>query len=200
MQLETIVQVQQRSRPLSSRAISEILECDPCPPQDQLLAVVKALGGDTAMFRQLWNDIYAEPATSPLEPPVQRGACVGRFTSPQPDATVGTRIRVGGLVRDVPNRHHVWIAHQVDPGGLFWPKDFEVVLDGNGHFERYVYEGSGRRNLHLLLLLTSQAGHTQLTEWATECKRSRSYPGVPPSPDWYLELDRITVRHYPSSP
>ena len=188
-----------RERAWSPATVDRILKCDPCPKLDQLLAVVSVLAGDEAEFRQLWNDIHGLRSGRPREQPVERGQCIGQLTSPLADATVGTRTRVEGVVQALPQRHHVWIAHQVDPGGLFWAKDFEVILDGDGRFERTVYEGGSARDFLVLLLLTSEAGHAQLTEWMTECSRSGSYPGIPPAPSRFVELDRVAVRFDPSA-
>ena len=131
------------------------------------------------------------------ELPVERGRCTGRLTSPHAGTTVGTEIRVEGTVHAVPPRHHIWIAHQ-DQRGLFWAKDFEVVLDDDGHFERVVNEDGSSREFAVLLLLTSPAGHIQLANWMAECSRSDSYPGIPPSPDRFHILDRVEVHFDPS--
>ena len=52
------------------------------------------------------------------------------------------------------------IAHQMIRVDCL-PKDYEVIPDGDGHFERHVYEGGSSRDFFVLLLLTSEAGHAQ---------------------------------------
>ena len=147
-----------------------------------------------AGFHRLWNDIHGVGQPSQLpELPVQRGQCVGRLTSPEPGATVDAEIRVEGFVHAVPPGHHIWIAHQ-DRRGLFWAKEFEVTLDDDGHFERYVAEGGSSPGLMVLLLLASESGHAQLVDWIAESSRSGRYPGIPPSPTRFYVLDQVEIR------
>jgi hypothetical protein len=181
----------------SPATVNRILKCEPFPSRDQLLAVVEVLNGDRAAFRRLWNDV-AGVTGEPTEPLVQHGQCVGNLSSPANGDVVGKRIRVTGVVQAIPPQQNVWIAHQ-DQRGLFWAKDFEVVLDDDGHFERIVYEGGSSREFAVLLLLTSPAGHVQLANWMAEGSRSGSYPGIPPSPDRFHILDRVEVHFDPST-
>jgi hypothetical protein len=111
---------------------------------------------------------------------------------------VGTEIVVKGVVDAAPEKHHIWIAHQ-ERQGLFWAKDFEVAPDDDGHFERIVYEGGSLRELTLLLLLASEAGHKQLANWMAECSRSGSYPGIPPDRSRFVPLDKVAVHFDPSA-
>ena len=106
---------------------------------------------------------------------------------------MGREIRVQGVARGIPARHHVWIAHQ-DRRGLFWPKDFEVVPDSVGRFERIVYEGGTLNEFTLQLLLTSRTGHEQMANWVAECSRSGIYPGIQPAPTLFHVLDSITLK------
>jgi hypothetical protein len=89
------------------------------------------------------------------------------------------------------------VAH-ADKRGLFWPKDFEVVPEADGRFQRLVYEGGSGGDVVILLLLASAAGHVQLTERMAECSRTGRYPGIPPEPARFAELNRVRVRHDPT--
>lgn len=192
--LDTIVTaLKLRKTPLSRDTVARILKCERLPSREQLLAVVEVLGGNRARFQRLWNDI-AGVTGEPTEPPVQPGQCEGRLSSPASGDVVGKRIRVTGVVQAIPPRHHAWIAHQVDPGGLFWAKDFEVAPDSEGHFERYVYEGGSAEEFSVLLLLVSEAGHTQLANWMADGR----FPGIPPDHNRFYELDQVRVRFDPA--
>jgi hypothetical protein len=81
---------------------------------------------------------------------------------------VGRKIQVEGVVQRIPIQHHVWIAHEVDPGGFFWVKDFEVRPDPEGRFRRHVSEGGSPEEFSILLVLTTQLGHKQFTDWIKE--------------------------------
>jgi hypothetical protein len=175
--------------PVSHTTIDRYLKGETPPKLAVLLEIVAVLRGNRAKFRRLWDAMYR-----PTEQRVERGDCVGRLESPKPDTAVGSPFRVDGVVHAIPTRHHVWIALQIDPGGLIWPKDYEVIPDGDGHFERHVYEGGSSRDFFVLLLLTSEAGDTQLDNGMKEGSRSGHYPGVPPSATTFLELDRVEVR------
>jgi hypothetical protein len=177
----------------SRATVGRILKCERLPSRDQLLAVVEVLKGDRAVFLRLWNDIAGVTA-EPTEPTVQPGQCEGHLNSPASGDVIGKRIRVTGVVQAIPPQHHVWIAHQVDPGGLFWAKDFEVALDDEGHFERYVYEGGSAEEFSVLLLLVSEAGHNQLVNWMADGR----FPGIPPNRNRFHELDRVQVGFDPT--
>ncbi|MGW4059718.1 hypothetical protein ACWEGE_15640 [Amycolatopsis sp. NPDC004747] len=125
---------------------------------------------------------------------VQSSVCTGRIDSPAGGAVVEQRIRVTGVVEDVPPEHHVWIAHGVDPGGLFWPKGFELTFDNEGRFERHVYEGGKSKEFMIVLLLATKEGHAQLMSWMERSNQTGSYPGIPPSQGLYVELDCVAVR------
>jgi hypothetical protein len=196
--LETVIRVQQSRRPIGRTRINQILKCDPCPSKEELLAVVKALNGDEEWFAQLWNDIHdIRIDRPPQEQPVEPGECTGSLTAPETGSTVGKEIHVEGVVHGVPERHHVWIAHQ-DRRGLFWAKDFEVTPARDGHFERIVYEGGTLRSFAVLLLLASEAGHRQLNGWMDECKRAGSWPGIPPASNRFHVLDSVTLQFDPT--
>jgi len=124
----------------------------------------------------------------------ERGQCVGRLTSPEAGATVGRGIQVEGIVEAIPMQHHVWIAHQIDAGGLFWAKDVEVRPDAEGRFQRTVFEGGSPKEFSILLLLASEVGHVQLSEWMKEGR----FSGTPQDPDLFVELDRVLVHFDPS--
>jgi hypothetical protein len=175
--------------PVSHTTVDRYIKGENVPKLGALLEIVAALHGDRAKFRLLWEAMY-----KPTEQRVERGDCVGRLESPEPGTTVGSPFRVDGVVRALPTRHHAWLALQIDPGGLIWPKDYEVIPDGDGHFERHVHEGGSSRELFVLLMLTSEAGHAQLDSWMKEGSRSGHYPGIPPSRTTLLELDRVSVR------
>jgi hypothetical protein len=163
---------------------------------------VAVLNGDRTKFDQLWYEAYGLAADvndgTAREQPVRAGGCTGALTAPIPGGTVGSEIRVEGLVRGVPARHHIWITHQ-DRRGLFWAKDFEVVPDSDGHFERIVYEGGTLRQFALQLVLTSEAGHQQLVDWISECSRTGVYPGMQPAPARFHVLDSVALNFDPSS-
>jgi hypothetical protein len=198
-ELETVIKVQQARRPIGRTKINQILNCDPCPSRkEDLLAVVKALNGDEEWFEQLWNEMHdIRIDKSPPEQPVEPGECTGNLTAPEAGSTVGEEIQVGGVVQNVPERHHVWIAHR-DRRGLFWAKDFEVTPERDGRFERLVYEGGELRSFTLLLLLASEAGHRQLNGWMAECSRARSWPGIPPAPTRFHVLDSVVLQFDPT--
>jgi len=196
--LETVIKVQQARRPIGRTKISQILNCDPCPSKEELLTVVKALNGDEEWFAQLWNEMHdIKIDRQHPERPVEPGECSGSVTAPADGSTVGTEIQVEGVIRNLPERHHIWIAHQ-DRRGLFWAKDFEVIPDHDGGFERLVYEGGELRSFALLLLLASEAGHRQLNGWMAECSRAKSWPGIPPSPSRFHVLDSVALRFDPT--
>jgi hypothetical protein len=196
--LETVIAIQQARRPIGRTKINQILNCDPCPSKSDLLAVVKALNGDEEWFGRLHDAIHGMEPNRPLpEPSVEPGECSGTLTAPAADSTVGKEIQVEGVVRNLPERHHIWIAHQ-DRRGLFWGKDFEVTPGPDGRFERLVHEGGELRSFTLLLLLTSEPGHRQLTSWMTECARAKSWPGIPPAPNRFHILDRVPLRFDPT--
>ncbi len=174
-------------------SVAKILNCDPCPELDDLLAVVNVLGGDEKWFEQLWKETHGYRG-GPGALRVDVGQCTGRLTSPEAGVTVGKKIRVEGVVHAMPVQHHVWIAHQVDPGGLFWAKDFEVTPDSEGRFQRAVYEGGSPTEFSILLLLASEVGHVQLSEWMKEGR----FPGIPPNRNRFHELDRVRVRFDPT--
>ena len=193
-QLASTVQMRNPGVPgWSPATVNRILNCEPFPRCDQVLAVVDALNGDRAAFLRLWNDINGVTG-DPAEPPVQPGQCEGHLSSPASGDVTGKRIRVTGTVQGIPPRHQVWIAHQVDPGGLFWAKDFEVTPDGEGRFERYVYEGGSAEEFSVLLLLVSEAGHNQLANWMADGR----FAGIPPNRNRFHELDRVQVRFDPT--
>jgi hypothetical protein len=193
-----VIKVQQARRPIGRTKISQILNCDPHPSKEEMLTVVKALNGDEEWFAQLWNDMHDIRIDRPLpEQSVEPGECSGSVTAPEAGSTVGEEIQVQGVVRNVPERHHIWIAHQ-DRRGLFWAKDFEVSADHDGHFERLVYEGGELRSFTLQLLLASEGGHRQLNGWMAECSRARSWPGIPPAPNRFHLLDGVTLQFDPT--
>ena len=196
--LEIAIRVQQPRRPIGRTKINQILNCNPCPSKEDLLVVVKALNGDEESFAQLWDDIHdIRIDRPPPEQPVEPGECTGSLTAPADGSTVGKEIQVEGVVHRVPERHHVWIAHQA-PSGLFWAKDFEVTPARDGRFERIVYEGGKLRSFTLLLLLASEAGHRQLNGWMAECSRARSWPGIPPALNRFHVLDSVTLQFDPT--
>ena len=141
-----------------------------------------------------WKDIIGYQA-GPRALRVEPGQCAGRLTSPEAGAAVGSEIRVEGIVQDIPEQHHVWISHQIHAGGLFWAKDAEVTPDAKGRFHRTVFEGGSAKNFSILLLLASEAGHVQLSEWM---KQGR-FAGIPVDPGLFVELDRVPVHFDPSS-
>jgi hypothetical protein len=197
-ELETVIKIQQARRPVGRTKISQILNCDPCPSKEELLVIVKALNGDEEWFAQLWNDMHdIRIDRSPPEQPVEPGECSGSVAVPEVGFTVGKEIQVEGVVQNLPERHHIWIAHQ-DRRGLFWAKDFEVIPDHEGRFKRLVYEGGELRSFTLLLLLASEAGHRQLNGWMAECSRVQSWPGIPPAPDRFHVLDSVTLQFDPA--
>jgi hypothetical protein len=124
----------------------------------------------------------------------ERRDCIGRLDAPQPGTEVGTWFQVNGVVEAIPKHHHVWIAVQIDPGGLIWPKHSEVIPDDDGHFEQYVYQGGSSRDFFILLLLTAEVAHAEFANWIKEGSRSGHYPGIPPAPMRFIELDRVAVR------
>ena len=132
------------------------------------------------------------------EPGAARGKCRGWIDSPSDGDTVGTRIAVRGGAREVPGGHHLWIAHQVDPGGLLWPKDTKITLDQKGHFDVYVYEAGSSPRLYLALLLVTAAVSADFDRWIEEGSRTGHYPGLRPSPDSYTELASVFLHHDPS--
>jgi CHAT domain len=160
------------------------------------------LGQASARARQLraaeagqpWKDIpgYRDGSRALR---VERGQCAGRLTSPEADAAVGSEIQVEGIVQDIPEQHHVWISHQIHAGGLFWAKDAEVTPDAEGRFQRTVFEGGSAKEFSILLLLVSEAGHVQLSEWMKEGR----FAGIPVDPDLFVELDRVPVHFDQSS-
>jgi hypothetical protein len=125
---------------------------------------------------------------------VERGDCIGHLDSPQPGTEVGTWFQTNGVVQAIPKHHHVWIAVQIDPGGLIWPKGSEVIPDDDGHFEQYVYQGGSSRGFFILLLLTAEVAHAEFANWMEEGSWSGHYPGIPPAPMRFIELDRVAVR------
>jgi hypothetical protein len=173
---------------VSHTTVAQILKGDRNPQLGVLLEIVAVLNGNRGDFKRLWEAAYG-----PTELRVEPGDCVGRLESPQAGAEVETRFQVKGVVESLPDQHHVWIAHQIDLGGLIWPKDYEVILDGDGRFERHVYAGGSSQDFFVLLLLTSEAGHAQFDDWMKEGGRTGHYPGIPPSPTRFLELDRVSV-------
>ena len=192
-QLEEVVEMQQRHRTISRTTIGKILKCDPCPSKEQVLAVsgrsAATWPGSPALERhpRSWSAVSASGAprtagTMRWAPDVTRAG-----------ATVDAEIRVEGFVHAVPPGHHIWIANQ-DRRGLFWAKEFEVTLDDDGHFERYVAEGGSSPGLMVLLLLASESGHAQLVDWIAESSRSGRYPGIPPSPTRFYVLDQVEIR------
>ena len=145
-------------------------------------------GHDSRLFT-----VQAPPPEQLVEP----GECSGSVTAPKAGSTVGKEIQVEGVVRNLPERHHIWIALQ-DRRGLFWAKGFEVTPDHDGRFKRLVYEGGELRSFTLLLLLASEAGHRQLNGWIAECSRAQSWPGIPPAPDRFHVLDSVTLQFDPA--
>jgi hypothetical protein len=186
----------------SHATVERVLKCKPkLPSLDQLRDLVAVLNGNRAKFDQLWLEAHGlepEDDSAVREQPVQPGQCTGVLTTPPSGGTVGNEIRVEGLVRAVPARHHVWITHQ-DRRGLFWAKDFELILDSDGRFERIVYEGGTLRQFTLQLTLVSRAGHNQLVDWIAECGRTGSYPGIPPAPDRFHVLDSVALNFDPAT-
>ena len=128
-------------------------------------------------------------------PGVVAGKCRGWIDSPSDGDTVGTRIALRGGARDVPEAHHLWIATRVDPGGLLWPKDTEIMLDQNGHFDVHVYEGGNSPRLYITLLLVTAAVSNDFDRWIEEGSRTGHYPGVRPLPDSYVELVSVFLHH-----
>lgn len=193
----TIKQVQEalslRGHPIPYSSVGKILNCDPCPELDDLLAVVNVLGGDEKRFERLWKDIHGYRG-GPGALRVERGQCTGHLTSPEAGATVGGGIQVEGIVQAIPVQHHVWISHQIHAGGLFWAKDAEVTPDAEGRFQRTVFGGGSSKEFSILLLLASEAGHVQLSEWMKEGR----FPGIPQDPGLFVELDRVPVHFDPS--
>jgi TIR domain-containing protein len=124
-----------------------------------------------------------------------RGKCRGWFDSPSDGDPVGTRIAVRGGARDVPPGCHLWIAHRVDPGGLLWPKDTEITLDQNGHFDVYVYEAGSSPRLYLTLLLVTAAMSADFDRWVREGSRTGHYPGLRLSSDSYNELASVCLQY-----
>jgi hypothetical protein len=124
-------------------------------------------------------------------------ACEGSLTNPKSGEIVGSEIEVTGTLGPIPVGKHVWIAH-ADRRGLLWPKDFEVTPDGDGTFGRIVYEGGRLRQVFVVLLMTTADGHAYFTRWIAEGSATNHYPGIVPSKDAYVELDRVEVRHFPS--
>ena len=141
--------------------------------------------------------LFTLHAPAPQQQPVEPGRSSGSITAPQAGSTVGTEIQVEGVVRNLPEGHHIWIALQ-DRRGLFWAKGFEVTPDHDGGFQRLIYEGGDLRSFTLLLLLATEAGHRQLNEWIAECNRAQSWPGIPPAPDRFHVLDSVTVQYDPA--
>jgi hypothetical protein len=159
-----------------------------------------------AMFAQLADEIVGALAQLPpmttgvsaLEPGVAQGECRGWIDSPNDGDTVGTRIAVHGGARDVPPGHHLWIAHRVNPGGLFWPKDAEITLDQKGHFDTYLYENGSSHRLYVMLLLVTAAVSADFDRWIGEGSRTGHYPGLGPSPDSYVVLASVCLQYNPS--
>lgn len=165
----------------------------PIPVDANHIDICKPLNRSSLVYGQVRRFV-----TALHERPVQRERSVGHLTLPTAGATVGTEIVVKGVVDAVPERHHLWIAHQ-DRRGLFWAKDFEVTPEHDGHFERIVYEGGSLREFTLLLLLASEAGHNQLIDWMAECSRSGSYPGIPADRSRFSVLDKVALNFDPSA-
>jgi hypothetical protein len=132
------------------------------------------------------------------EPAEAHGKCRGWIDSPSDGDTIGTRIAMHAGARDVPDLHRLWIAHSVDPGALLWPKDVEITLDQKGYFDVYVYEAWSSPRLYLVLLLVPAAVSTNLDRWINEGSRTGHYPGIRLSPDSYVELARVSLRHGPA--
>lgn len=132
-------------------------------------------------------------------PGVVPGQCRGWIDSPNDGDTVGARIALRGGARDVPEAHHLWIASRVNPGGLLWPKDTEIVLDQEGHFDVYIYEGGNAARFYVVLLLVTAAVGADFDRWIEEGSRTGHYPGLRPPPDSSVELASVFLHRDPSS-
>lgn len=134
----------------------------------------------------------------PLSPaPAAAGdkTCRGWIDSPIDGDIVGTRFPVRGGARNLPDRHHLWITHRIDPGGLLWPKDPEIRLDHNGHFDVYVYEGAPSPRLYVALLIVTAELSADFDRWIAEGSRTGHYPGLRPPTDSCVELASVSLRH-----
>lgn len=128
-------------------------------------------------------------------PGVVRGKCRGWIDSPSDGDTVGTRLAVRGGVRDVPEAHDLWIATRVNRGGLLWPKDTKIMLDQEGHFDVYIYEGGNSPRFYVTLVLATAAVSSDFDRWIEEGSRTGHYPGLRPPPEAYAELASVFLHH-----
>lgn len=117
----------------------------------------------------------------------------GNILSPRDGEYIGSEITVKGLVSNIPVDKELWIVHKRSQNGAYWPKEPQVVLRNNNHFETKVYEGGATGNIVISLIMVDKSTSRQFEEWLARGHKTGSYPGIEPTEYSIEELTNVQV-------
>ncbi len=124
----------------------------------------------------------------------------GSIDYPGPDQIIGRTIACAGLALGIPPDMHLWLA--VETGSLIWPKEGEVLADGNGKWKKTIFEDGATRRFSISLLIVNPKAHAQILEWLEVGRQQGQYAELKgiPGTDRIARVDKLRLKRSDVSP